>query len=93
MVKFEPKAMTEDIYDATLILKPGENELRMDGDLKHPVCGELVFPNLSDDQIDDAFDSPIAAPFDCPECATTLEFHIEQVLGGETGLGITVIQP
>jgi hypothetical protein len=85
--------MTEDIYDATLILEPAENELRMDGELKCSVCGELVFPNLSDEQINDAFDSPIAAPFDCPECATSLEFHIEEVPNDETGLGITVVQP
>lgn len=93
MVECKVEAMTEDIYDATLILEPEETELRMDGDLKCPVCAELVFPDLSEKQIDDAFDSPIAAPFDCPECATSLEFLIEQVPSSETGLGITVVQP
>mgnify|MGYP007039251165 CR=1 FL=1 len=93
MVECEPATMTEDIYDATLILEPAENEPRMNGDLECPFCGELVFPDLSDEQINDAFDSPIAAPFDCPGSAASLEFHIEEVPSGETGLGITVVQP
>lgn len=84
--------MSENNHDATLTLEPEENELRMDGDLACPSCGELVFPDLSEEQINDAFDSGIAAPVDCPECTASLEFHIEPTLGEETGLGLSVLR-
>ena len=84
--------MTQDICDATLILEPAKNELRMGGDLKCPVCGVCVFPELSGEQINDAFDSRIAASFDFTECTTDFEFHIEGFSSSETGLGVTVMQ-
>jgi hypothetical protein len=80
--------MIQDICDATLILEPAKNELRMGGDLKCPVCGVSVFPELSDEHINDVFDSRIAAPFDFTECTTDFEFHIEGFQVAKRALGL-----
>lgn len=82
----------DDIYDATLIQEPEENDIEMEGDTACPVCGELVFPNLTDDLLDEAVDSPIAAPFTCPECGTDCEFRIEPLPIDTIGLGISVVR-
>jgi hypothetical protein len=41
--------MFDNIYDATLIHVPDEEDVEMDGDLACPDCGELMFPDLTDE--------------------------------------------
>lgn len=84
--------MYDDIYDATLIHEPEENDVRMDGDLQCSECGEHVFPGMTDDVLDAAVEEPIAAPFDCPGCGLSLEFLIEPLPTEKIGLGITVVR-
>lgn len=84
--------MYDDIYDATLIHQPEENDVRMDGDLQCPECGEKVFPDMTDDVLDAAVEEPIAAPFDCPECGINLEFLIEPLPTEEIGVGISILR-
>jgi len=84
--------MFEDIYDATFIHQPEESDVKMDGDLQCPSCDEKVFPGMTDDVLDATVEGPIAAPFECPECDSNLEFLIEPLPTENIGLGINVVQ-
>lgn len=84
--------MNNDIYDATLIHQPDESDVKIDGELQCPSCGEKVFPDMIDDTLDAAVEEPIAAPFECPECGLCLEFLIEPLPTEQIGLGITVVR-
>lgn len=84
--------MNEDVYDATLIHQPEEEDVKMDGELECPDCGKKVFPGMTDDVLDAAVEEPIAAPFDCPECDLSLEFLMEPLTIEEIGLGIRVVR-
>lgn len=86
----KPTAMFDDIYDATLIHVPEEEDVEMDGDLACPDCGELMFPDLTDEVLSAAVESPIAAPVDCPGCGADLEFSFQPLPIEEIGFGISV---
>jgi transcription initiation factor IIE alpha subunit len=84
--------MVPDLYDSTLVYNSEEKDVDMAGEVECPVCGERVFPGLTDESLDAALDSAIEAPFDCPECDTDLLFLIERLPTEEIGLGISVVR-
>jgi hypothetical protein len=83
--------MVADIYDSTLVYDSEKGDIEMTGEVECPVCGERVFPDLTDEVIDAALDDGIEAPFDCPGCDTDLVFIIEPTPTDEVGLGISVV--
>lgn len=84
--------MLEDIYDATILHEPEEGDVRIDGETVCPDCDELLFPDLVDHVFDEALESRIVAPVDCPECGADLEFVIEPTPTDVLGLGVWLVR-
>lgn len=83
--------MIEDIYDATIRHEPAQGDVRIDGETRCPDCDEPLFPDPTDEVLDEALESRIVAPVDCPECGANLEFIIEPMSTDEIGLGIWIV--
>lgn len=83
--------MNDDIYDATIIHEPAQDDVRIDGETRCPGCDEPLFPDFSDAVLDEALDARIVAPVDCPECGANLEFIVEPTPTPEVGLGLWLV--
>jgi hypothetical protein len=84
--------MIAENYDATFRHQPEQNDIEMDGELHCLSCDEPIFPDMTDEVLDEALDGPIVAPVDCPECGAHLEFSIEPLSTENIGLGIKVFR-
>jgi hypothetical protein len=84
--------MFDDIYDATFIHQPEQNDIEIDGELQCLSCDEKFFPDMTDDVLNAAVEGPIASRIDCPECGAELEFLIEPLPTEEIGLGFKVVR-
>lgn len=84
--------MFDDIYDATFIHQPEQSDIAIDGEIQCLSCDEKFFPDMTDEVLDTALKEPIAAPVECPECGTSLEFLIDPLPIEEIGFRFRVVR-